>query len=296
MRIKRYKRVKRHPDDPDPCETAVDLETAATDADTDDQHEQHSDQAVSAAFASDADGDVDCSEKAEVVEPSLPTEEQITADNSHTHEQLEEADSAEHHAKFQALAEADETAAAWLHRSDTVDTAAAQFDQFGTVPDDCATIETMLTTDAVGGNRLVAFNESFENDSHEQHPSSDLLMLDSSYSGAPNDTVRSDRQTSQAQRHLAGLFADETSLALLDQQQHFDGPTEAGTVYDADAVGPLKQHPALSQTGSLWLKFERCVSFLQMLWLMLQVPGNQWPSAFRGFWHWSAASTLFIRR
>lgn len=67
-------------------------------------------------------------------------------------------------------------------------------------------------------------------------------------------------------------------------------------VHDAVEAAVTNVHPALRVSGSLWLKTERCASFLQMLWLMLHVPGNRWPSVFRGAWDWSAVSTLFIRR
>ena len=57
-----------------------------------------------------------------------------------------------------------------------------------------------------------------------------------------------------------------------------------------------KKHPAADLTGSLWFKLERVISFLQMLWLILQVPVNPWPAVFLGLWSWSVASMKYMRR
>jgi hypothetical protein len=100
-------------------------------------------------------------------------------------------------------------------------------------------------------------------------------------------------QDAELERSLADVQKSD-AWALADDQTEND-PTDTAAVNDAAAA--IQQPAAVSRSsGSLWFKVERVCSFLQMLWLLLQVPVNPWPATFVHAWSWCAVCTEFMRR
>jgi hypothetical protein len=100
-------------------------------------------------------------------------------------------------------------------------------------------------------------------------------------------------QDAELQRSLADVQKSD-AWALADDQTE-DPTVDAAAVDDVSAT--IQQPAVVSRgSGSLWFKVERVFSFLQMLWLLLQVPVDPWPATFVHAWSWCAVCTEFMRR
>jgi hypothetical protein len=88
-------------------------------------------------------------------------------------------------------------------------------------------------------------------------------------------------QDAELQRSLADVQKSD-AWALADDQTE-DPTVDAAAVDDVSAT--IQQPAVVSRgSGSLWFKVERVFSFLQMLWLLLQVPVDPWPATFVHAW------------
>jgi hypothetical protein len=130
----------------------------------------------------------------------------------------------------------------------------------------------------------------------------DVHSVTEEQSVAPSP-LQSDSEDAAAAAAIAAQAELERSLvdvqksdawALADDQTD-DDPTDTAVADDTAAA--IQQPTAVSRSnGSLWFKVERVCSFLQMLWLLLQVPVDPWPATFVRAWSWCIVCTDFMRR